>query len=46
SRDLEIHFVQLNLFKLFLFENQKNLCQNNGCEEEQKALGKCTWCSS
>ena len=38
SRDLEIHFVQLNLFKLFLFENQKNLCQNNGCEEEQKAL--------
>jgi len=30
SLDLEIHFVQLNLFKLFLFKNQKNLCQNNG----------------
>lgn len=38
SQDLEIHFVQLNLFKLFLFENQKNLCQNNRCEEKQKAL--------
>jgi hypothetical protein len=26
SRDLEIHFIQLNIFKLFLFENQKDLC--------------------
>lgn len=38
SLDLKIHFVQLNFFKLFLFKNQKNLCQNNRCEEEQKAL--------
>lgn len=38
SPHLEIHFVQLNLFKLFLFKNQKNLCQNNRCQEEQKTL--------
>lgn len=31
SANLEIHFGQLNLFKLFLFKNQKNLCQNNRC---------------
>lgn len=35
---LEIHFGQLNLLKLFLFKNQKDLCQNNRCQEEQKAL--------
>lgn len=26
SEDLEIHFGQLNLFKLFLFKNKKDLC--------------------
>ena len=38
SASLEIHFGQLNLLELFLFKNQKDLCQNNRCQEEQKAL--------
>jgi hypothetical protein len=35
---LEIHFGQLNLLELFLFKNQKDLCQNHRCQEEQKTL--------
>ena len=31
STNLEIHFEQLNLLELFLFKNQKDLCQNNRC---------------
>ena len=38
STSLEIHFGQLNLLELFLFKNQKDLRQNNRCQEEQKAL--------
>ena len=40
STNLEIHFRQLNLLKLFLFKNQKDLCQKKFRKKIRKARKK------
>ena len=38
NKQSEIHFCQLDFFKLFLLKHEKNLCQDNRCKKSYETL--------